>query len=249
MRSLKVTLAYDGSNYCGWQVQASGTSLQGTVEQAWFRVTGETTRVVASGRTDAGVHALGQVVSLTTNSSLPTNTLRRALNASLPSDVRIRAVNEAAPGFHAIRDARGKRYRYWIQDGGVVDIFSRRYAWYLPKTLDLALMQEAAGCLVGQHDFRAFQASGSPRKTTVRHVRVLTLSRRESAMARLLELHIEANGFLYNMVRNIVGTLVRVGEGKRPTAWVREVLMSGRREQGGPTAPAHGLCLVSVDYD
>ena len=215
---------------------------------AWLRITQEPTRIVASGRTDAGVHAFAQVISLATASTLSTETLMRALNASLPRDVRIRAVDEAPDGFHAIRDARGKRYRYWIQDGGVADIFCRRYAWFLPRELDRSAMCRAAEFLVGKHDFRAFQTSGSPRKTTVRHVRDLSFERYPSSMAQLLELQIEADGFLYNMVRNIVGTLVEVGRGRHPPEWVQQVLVNGRREQGGPTAPAHGLCLVAVTY-
>jgi tRNA pseudouridine38-40 synthase len=248
MRWLKVTLAYDGTDYCGWQVQATRRSVQGTLEGAWTRVTGETTRWIASGRTDAGVHALGQVASLPTRSALPAETLQRALNASLPTDVRVREVAEAPSGFHAIRDARGKRYRYWLQDGGVPDVFCRRYAWFLPGALDLAAMRKGASYLVGRHDFRAFQASGSTRKTTVRHVRQLSLERRSCQMAELLELQIEADGFLYNMARNLVGTLVEVGRGKQPPEWVSRVLLGGRREQGGATAPAHGLCLVAVEY-
>jgi tRNA pseudouridine38-40 synthase len=248
MRTLKLTLAYDGSAYCGWQVQAAGRSVQGTLEQAWHRVTGETTRVIASGRTDAGVHAKGQVVSLTTESALPAITLTRAINASLPPDIRVHQTQEMPAGFHALRDARSKRYRYRIQDGGVPDVFQLRYAWYLPQQLDVQRLSEAASYLVGRLDFRAFQTSGSPRKTSVRHVKELSVRRSAGELAQLVEFEIEADGFLYNMVRNIVGTLVEVGRDKRPVAWVRAVLESGRREQGGPTAPAHGLCLLSVAY-
>lgn len=248
MRTLKLTLAYDGSAYCGWQVQATGRSIQGTLEEAWQRVTGEARRLTASGRTDAGVHAVGQVISVTTASPLPAATLHRAINASLPEDIRVRQVEEMHAGFHALRDARGKRYRYWIQDGGVPDVFQRRYTWYLPQPLDVARMHRAGEHLVGRHDFRAFQASGSPRKTTVRHVRELTVRRTVGELSQRVELEIEADGFLYNMVRNIVGTLVEIGRGKQPPDWARQVLESGRREQGGATAPAHGLCLVTVGY-
>jgi tRNA pseudouridine38-40 synthase len=248
MRTLKLTLAYDGSAYCGWQVQASGQSLQGTLEDAWQRVTGETVRLVASGRTDAGVHALGQVVSLTTASTLSTTTLTRAINASLPRDIRVRDAAEMLEGFHAIRDARSKRYRYRIQDGGIPDVFQQRYTWFVPQSLDVPRMRDGANYLIGRHDFRAFQTSGSPRKTTVRQVLELSVRRFAGEMSERLELEIEADGFLYNMVRNIVGTLVEVGRGKQSPEWVRQVLESGRREQGGATAPAHGLCLVSVTY-
>lgn len=248
MRTLKLTLAYDGTAYCGWQVQSTGRSIQGTLEKAWRTVTGEAKRLVASGRTDAGVHALGQVISVTTESSLPAATLNRAINASLPEDIRVRQVEQMRCGFHALRDARGKRYRYWIQDGGIPDVFQRQYTWYLPRPLDVAQMSLASEHLVGRHDFRAFQASGSPRKTTVRHVRELIVRRTVGELAQRIELEIEADGFLYNMVRNIVGTLTQVGRGKQSPEWVRHVLESGRREQGGATAPAHGLCLLSVTY-
>jgi tRNA pseudouridine38-40 synthase len=162
--------------------------------------------------------------------------------------LRVRQVAEAPAGFHAIRDARGKRYRYLIQDGGVCDVFFRRYSWYLPGELDLQGMRQAAECLLGSHDFRAFQASGSPRQSTVRELRQLSLQRQPSDIAQLLRIEVEADGFLYRMARNIVGTLVEVGRGKQPPSWVRQVLLSGHRGQGGPTAPPQGLCLLWVQY-
>lgn len=248
MRRLRVTVAYDGTDYCGWQFQTTGRSIQGTFEAAWQRITGETIRVSASGRTDAGVHALGQVVSLSTASALSVDTLQRALNASLPSDIRVRQLAEAADDFHAIRDAVSKRYRYLVQDGPIVDVFCRRYAWHVPQHLDITAMRCAAEWLVGEHDFAALQTSGSPRVSTIRHVYELTLQRRPGPMAELACLEIEANGFLYNMVRNIVGTLVQVGRGKQPPEWVERVLETRDRRQAGPTAPARGLYLVSVRY-
>ncbi len=248
MRSLRIELAYDGTAYCGWQSQAVGRSIQDTFELAWCRVTREQVRVAASGRTDAGVHAVGQVVSLQTATSLTPETLRRALNANLPDDIRVREVAEATIGFHATRDACWKRYRYRIQMGSHPDIFEQRYAWFIPQRLDSAAMREAAGSLVGEHDFAAFQASGSPRRNTVRNVRRLTVDLFRTELVDGVQIEIEANGFLYNMVRNIVGSLVEVGRGRQPAEWVGHVLNSRDRRQAGPTAPARGLTLVFVAY-
>ncbi len=248
MRFFKLTVAYDGTAYAGWQVQAAGRTIQAELERALLQVTGQRIRAVASGRTDAGVHALGQVVSFAARTKLPPDVLRRAIDAHLPHDIVVREVREAPEGFHAIRDAIRKRYRYLIQDGPLRDVFTRHYAWYLPQRLDAAAMRAAAACLSGRHDFTSFQAAGSPRASPVRTVYELLVERRPDAAGERLAIEIEADGFLYNMVRNIVGTLVEVGRGKQPAAWVAEVLAARNRKLAGMTAPPQGLFLVHVEY-
>jgi tRNA pseudouridine38-40 synthase len=246
LRFFKLTLSYDGNAYAGWQVQAHGRTIQAELEQALLQVTGQRIRAVASGRTDAGVHALGQVVSFAARTRLSAGVLRRAIDAHLPHDIVVREVAEAPEGFHAIRDAIRKRYRYVIQDGPVRDVFARNHAWYLPQRLDAEAMRAAAACLPGRHDFTSFEAAGSPRASPVRTVYELLVERRQDGERLVIE--IEADGFLYNMVRNIVGTLVEVGRGRRPAAWVAEVLAAKNRRLAGMTAPPQGLFLVHVEY-
>ncbi len=249
MRFLKLTLAYDGTNYVGWQVQPNGISVQESLERAWQTITGESIRITASGRTDAGVHALGQVCSLCTHSTMEAPVMLRALNANLAQDITVLNVVDAARNFHAIRDARKKTYRYRIQHGGIPDVFQRNYCWFVPQRLDGSAMRSAAAHLVGRHDFVSFQAAGSERGTTVRTIESLVLSETPHERFHFIEIEITADGFLYNMVRNIVGTLVQVGQGKHPPQWLPSVLAAKDRSAAGITAPARGLFLVRVDYD
>ncbi len=261
MPTFKLTLAYDGTQYSGWQVQPGRATLQETLERALEKITGETTRVTASGRTDAGVHALGQVVSFQSSTRLEPTVLQKALNAELPHDMAIRAASHAADDFHAIASARRKRYRYLLHDGPTRNVFTRHYAWHCHTRLDADAMQRAAQALVGRHDFKSFETSGSERETSVRTVFELSVTRGQGGHAGLpsaglpigdagdfVALEIEADGFLYNMVRAIVGTLVEVGEGKRAESWPGEVLAVCDRRAAGRTAPAQGLLLVRVDY-
>jgi tRNA pseudouridine38-40 synthase len=249
MRFFKLTLSYDGNAYAGWQIQANANTIQAELERAVHEVTGEQIRVVASGRTDAGVHALGQVVSFSSGTHLSADVLARAIDANLPKDIGILDVREAPEGFHAIRDAVSKRYRYIIQDGPTCDVFARAYAWYVPVQLDVEAMHTAAQTLLGTHDFSSFEASGSERATSVRTLTDLVVERRAGDHFDRIILEIEADGFLYNMVRNIVGTLVEVGRRKQPADWVAEVLAAKDRKLAGMTAPPHGLYLVHVEYD
>lgn len=248
MRHLKFTIAYDGSDFSGWQSQKNNRNVQDTLEAAWLLVTGESRRMRGASRTDAGVHAEAQAVSMETECKLSGETLRRALNDRLPPDVVVLLVQEAPHGFHATRDAVGKRYRYIIQQGRVADVFSRRYAWFVPKILDIDAMREAAQHLIGEYDFASFQSSGSVRKSTVRKIHELTVSEEIKNNLPRIVLEVAGNGFLYNMVRSIAGTLVKVGRGTRPASWVEEVLAARDRREAGMTAPAQGLFLVSVDF-
>jgi tRNA pseudouridine38-40 synthase len=248
-RTVKLMLAYDGTAYAGWQAQDAQTTVQGVLEAALARVTGETMRVVASGRTDAGVHALAQVVSFSTASILPAEVLQQALNAELPHDVSVLAAADVRPGFHAIRDAVRKRYRYLIDDGRVPDVFRRKFAWYYRfAQLDAAAMHRAAQAWLGRHDFKSFQSHGSERKSTVRTVFEMSVARPYPDAPHVLAVEVEADGFLYNMVRAMVGTLVEVGRRTQPERWAAEVLAACDRRAAGMTAPAHGLFLVRVHY-
>lgn len=243
-RWLKLTVAYDGTNYSGWQIQPTLPTVQAVVEAAWREIAREEIRVMAAGRTDAGVHALGQVVGLATDSALSTSDLHRGLNAILPEDVAIVAVEEASEDFHATYDAKQKTYRYQIHNGRTPDVFHRRYVWHYPQPLDAERMQEAARVLVGKHDFAAFESAGSERPDTVRTLFAVDVVRNVNRIS----IEVTGDGFLYNMVRSIVGTLVEVGKGSREKAWVAEVLASCDRRKAGQTAPALGLFLVSVEY-
>ncbi len=249
MRTLKLTIAYDGTDFNGWQSQPQGRTVQQEFEVALSRVTGEAIRVVGSGRTDAGVHALGQVVSFETASLHDNNTFKRALNAELPDDIVVLSVEDAPPGFHAIRAATHKRYRYAIHFGRTRDVFQLRYAWQVPYQLDIERMSRAGGLLLGKHDFSSFEGSKSVTLSSVRTIYAIDTTR--PSLDRPCDIHIEveADGFLYNMVRAIVGTLVAVGRGKQNEAWVRHVLEARDRSAAGITAPAAGLYLLWVKYD
>lgn len=248
MRTLKLILAYDGTNYCGWQFQPDVPTIQHTLEMAIRSATGQIIRATASGRTDSGVHALRQVVSCQIDTKLSDLTLQRAISAYLPFDIRILSVETVNDGFHAIRDAVAKRYRYVIQDGGQEDVFHRRFQWFLPKRLDVEKMKEAASLLCGEHDFSSFESIGSPRQSSVRTILELPVERRRREISDAISIEIKADGFLYNMVRNIVGSLVKVGQGRAELAWVPRLLAERDRKKAGMTAPACGLTLLKVDY-
>ena len=243
-RWLKLTVAYDGTAYAGWQMQPTEPTVQAAIETAWHEITREHLRVTAAGRTDAGVHALGQVVGLATDSQLSTADLHRGLNAVLPDDVAIVSVAEAREGFHATHDAVAKSYRYQIHNGRTPDVFHRRYVWYYPQPLDAEKMHAAAQALVGKHDFASFESAGSERPDTVRTLTNITVRREGDRIT----VEITGDGFLYNMVRAIVGTLVEVGKGSRDVAWPAEVLAARDRRLAGQTAPPQGLFLIRVDY-
>ncbi|MDC0935478.1 tRNA pseudouridine(38-40) synthase TruA [Pirellulales bacterium] len=250
----KLIVAYDGTDFSGWQRQQSQRTVQGAVEEAWREITGEDVSVSASGRTDAGVHALGQVVGVASDCPLDFGQIRSGLNAKLPDDVVVLRVESAPEGFHATSDAKSKHYRYLIHNDRRPPLFDRRYAWHVPGALDVEAMHRAGQALVGRRDFASFQSTGSPRDSTVRTIFEIAAGRgalpsqdegwRESRVA----INVVGDGFLYHMVRTIAGTLVRVGQGSRPESWIDEVLASCDRREAGQTAPAQGLSLVSVEY-
>jgi len=248
MRTIRLTVAYDGTDYAGWQAQPGANTVQAAFEKAIEKVTGRPARAIASGRTDAGVHALAQVVGFQTDCPLSVDVLRRALNAELPRDVAVLEATEDHEGFHPIRDAVRKRYRYVIHDGPVRDVFERRYCWQCRHPPDAEAMQRASKSLLGKHDFASFQSSGSQRQGTVRTVHDLDVRRGQGGQSHVITVEVEADGFLYNMVRAIVGTLVEVGRGARDESWVAEVLAARDRAAAGPNAPPQGLFLVHVDY-
>jgi len=248
-RWLKLTIAYDGGAYAGWQFQPDKPTVQGTVEAAWRQITQETLRVTAAGRTDAGVHALGQMVGLATETRLSNADLHRALNAVLPDNVAVRSVENARDGFHATHEAVAKRYRYQIHNGRTRSVFERHFAWHYPQPLDATAMHAAGQALVGRHDFSSFETAGSERADSVRTIHEAMVARGADELADRVTVEVAGDGFLYNMVRTIVGTLVAVGDGSRPLEWPAAVLAARDRRQAGQTAPPHGLYLVSVMYE
>ncbi len=244
MRNIKLIMAYDGSSYYGFQVQKQGPTIQEVLEKALRELTGERIRVTPAGRTDAGVHALGQVVNFRTESSIPPERFAPALNTCLPRDIRIKLSREVPDDFHARYDAIGKVYTYRIYQGPYPSPFLRNYAHFVPKPLDWGKILEAAAILQGRYDFKSFQAAGSKVKDTVRTLNRVELARR----GPLYQLTFVGDGFLYHQVRNMVGTLLEVGAGRLQPDDVEGILKARRRECAGPTAPAAGLFLSRVLY-
>jgi tRNA pseudouridine38-40 synthase len=246
MRNIKLTLAYDGTDFNGWQTQPGYRTVQETLEKAIVALTGEERiRANASGRTDAGVHAAGQVVNFYSNTSLPADVLVRAINAHLPGDISVFTAEDRPEAFDANRDARRKLYRYVIHDGPVPSPFLRRYCCQSRHVLDVAAMRRAAEPLKGRHDFHSFETDWPNRMSSVRTLTHLALNR----FGDWIWLDVEADGFLYNMVRAIAGTLMNVGRGYWPEGHVAAILKAEDRAQAGPTAPAQGLFLMRVSYD
>jgi len=243
-RTLRLTLAYDGTEFHGWQYQPGLPTIQGLVAGGCERILGAPTRVVGASRTDAGVHALRQVASLSTTASIDARALRRALNAVLPAAIRVLDSREAPAGFYARRSARGKRYAYLIDGGVCADPFLRRYAWHLPWDLDRTAMSRALALVRGKHDFSAFCAAAGRGRSPICTVRSVRLVSRKTRVVIL----VSADSFLHHMVRNLVGSLVEIGRGVHRPEWIAQVLDGRDRTRAGPTAPPQGLALARVMY-
>jgi tRNA pseudouridine38-40 synthase len=263
--NIRLTLAYDGGGFSGWQVQPGRRTVQGVLERAIAELTGETTRVLSAGRTDAGVHALGQVASFRTTATIPPEKWRPALQSRLPQDVVILESAAVDDDFHATYSAVSKRYRYVLWESRLDDPFLRRYVWRVPSPLDGEAMHAASQPLLGTHDFRCFETDWPNKASSVRTVLDVQWRRvpawpvwsprpldqpplGDDRRGEFLVFEIAADGFLYNMVRAIVGTLVNVGRGQWPVDVLQEILASQDRSRAGETVPPHGLYLVSVEY-
>ena len=275
-RTLKLTLTYDGTRFVGWQRQAEGVSIQGLLEDVLARLEGAPVTVHGAGRTDAGVHAIGQVASVRLSAAHPVEVVARALNACLPKDVRVTDVREVAADFHARFSARSKTYRYLIRNASVVSPFERAFVWHVPEPLDLGVMQTAARAIVGTHDFAAFRSAGGDMTHAIRTITrseivirpggdgasdggaatALPLDgpagdpdRGDPDRPTLVAYEVSGSGFLRHMVRALAGTLVEIGRGQRPVASMGALVSGGSRAQAGVTAPPQGLFLVRVVYD
>jgi tRNA pseudouridine38-40 synthase len=246
-RNIRFLIAYDGTEFHGWQKQPEMRTVQDVIEQAARRVTRQQVGLNAAGRTDAGVHAAGQVANFETPCEIPLSNLQRAIGSRLPKDVSLLHVSEVPLGFRSSQDAVSKLYRYRIFNAPhrPVQELQQRYTYHFWNPLDIALMRDAASRLVGTHDFAGFATKGSERETTVRTILHLGVSRRYEEV----HVDVEGTGFLYNQVRNIVGTLLEVGRGHWPPERIDQILAACDRSLAGPTAPARGLCLQWVRYD
>jgi len=250
MRNLKLILSYDGSEFAGWQVQPDAVTVQGTLASAIGRITGEKVLPQGSGRTDAGVHALAQVVTFVTEASVPTANFVKALNDILPASVRVLEVQEAAADFHARHSARGKIYRYRIYRAAICPPFLARYVWHYPYPLGEEAMGLAAALVEGEHDFTSFAAADPERGrdgapvSNLRHILSSSWERQGDEFVYT----VRGSGFLHHMVRNLVGTFILVGKGTLQTEDVTRILEARNRSVAGATAPASGLYLVNVEY-
>jgi len=245
LKNFKLTLEYDGSRYHGWQRQKNGRTIQGEIEKVLMTMTGKKISLTGSGRTDAGVHALGQVANFLCETVILPGDFQKGLNSLLPGDIVIKACKQVHESFHARYDASSKTYRYTILNRSIPAAISRQYAWFIRKELDLDSMRVAISHIIGTHDFSAFEGSGSPRSHSTRSV---MKARFFGKGHEYINFEIRADGFLRFMVRNIVGTLVDVGHHKITPDEFKEIFMSKDRNLAGVTAPPHGLFLVEVEY-
>lgn len=244
MRNIRLDISYDGTRYQGWQRQAgTDNTIQGKIETALSRILEETIEISGSGRTDSGVHARGQVASFRCQSEMPTEQILSELRRYLPEDIGIESCKEASPRFHARLNAREKTYEYRLWNSEKPCVFDRRYVYQMPEKLDLAAMEQAAALLVGTHDFSAFCANRKFKKSTIRTIRGFTICR----YGEEIRFRVTGDGFLHNMVRIMVGTLIEVGRGERMPQSVTG-LFGGKREDAGYLVPGKGLCLEEVVY-
>lgn len=245
MPNYKLTISYDGRKYNGWQKQpGSVNTIQGKLEEICGKLLEEQVEVIGSGRTDAGVHALGQVANVKINKNISSEELMNGLNDHLPKDIRILNVENVHERFHARLNAVGKHYSYRIDNGRVADLFTRKYSTRVDKPLDVSKMKEAASYLIGEHDFTSFCTNSGKKKSKVRIIHSIDITNVNGKIS----IDFRGNGFLYNMIRIISGTLIEVGLGKREPEEVKDILEALDRSKAGITAPSTGLFLVSVDY-
>ncbi|MDP2939128.1 MAG: tRNA pseudouridine(38-40) synthase TruA [Candidatus Omnitrophota bacterium] len=254
MRNIKLTLEYEGTNFCGWQTQkvrsqksevrSQRRTVQETLENALKRILNEKIKLIGSGRTDSGAHALGQVANFKTNSRLSVADIKRALNAVLPADIAIKKIEEAPSDFHSRFDVKSKIYRYTILNSPIRSVMQRNFYYFYPYKLNLNAMRQAARLLLGRKDFKSFQVSDKRYRSSKRHIKNISLKKE----GNFINFDIEADGFLYKMVRSIVGTLMEVGQGKLKPKDLQKILIQKNRKFAGPTVPAKGLTLVKVIY-
>jgi tRNA pseudouridine38-40 synthase len=242
-RNIKLVIHYDGTNYHGWASQPETATVQGTIEEVIERLTGKSIKVNGSSRTDAGVHALGQVANFRVDSPVPTENFQNALNNLLPRDIAIADVQEMPADFDAISDTVQKRYDYLINTALIRPVLARNQ-WHRPGQLDIEKMQQAAQRLIGKKDFKSFASAGDQRESSVRMISLCQVQQERDG----IEISVAADGFLYNMVRNIVGTLVEVGRGRWEPEMIDTILEAKDRNTAGPIAPASGLCLMEIFY-
>lgn len=245
MRKIKLIIEYDGTNYHGWQIQKNANSVQETIEKAISKLLGEKVGIVGCSRTDVGVHAYGQVAHFTTDSRIPAEKFSYAINNLLPDDIVIKKSEEVSEDFHSRYSAKGKKYRYLIYNAAHASAIMRNRTYHVRPELDFEKMQRAAKHFLGQHDFAAFQATGGQVRSTVREIYSLELFRKED---NLISIEVSGNGFLYNMVRIIAGTLIYVGIGKIEADEIPAIINSLDRTRAGKTAPAEGLYLMEIYY-
>ena len=266
MPNIRLVIEYEGTDYSGWQRQTrikdpgsriQKKTIQGILEETLSKITKERIRVIGAGRTDSKVHALGQVANFKTRSKMAPEEFKRALNSMLPKDIVIKNAQRAKNNFHAQFDAKSKRYRYIIYQGSTPSPFLKDYALYTSYKLDLKAIREGAKYLVGKHDFSSFRLSGSSVRNPIRTITKLSITSQSDMRyaicdmrknGRAIFINVEADGFLYGMVRSIVGTLIEVGRGKITPSNVKEILKAHNRRLAGPTAPAKGLYLIKVGY-
>jgi len=245
MRNILLTITYDGTNYCGWQIQPNGITIEEKLQRAFQRMDGSVVKIIGSGRTDARVHAIGQRANVVLNSSVPTDRIPYALNANLPQDIVIKDAKEVPMDFHARYDAVGKTYRYRLYTGKFRDPIGRNYQYHITDKIEIGKLNEALQALTGTHDFKGFMATGSSVKSTVRTIEAVEV---RSVDRNTLDVYISANGFLYNMVRIIIGSAVDVAKGKISLEQLKSARDSQKRQLAGHTAPPQGLFLEEVRY-
>jgi len=255
MRNIKLTIEYDGTDHAGWQAQninesrtadrkSKTRSIQETIEGALYKILQEKVRVVSSGRTDSGVHAQAQVANFKSATRLPCQSILKALNSSLPAEISVTGAEDVKPGFHARFSAKSKLYRYTILNRQARSPFARLYAYHVPYKLDVSAMKKAAKSFVGKKDFKSFQAKDKINRPSVRTIKNISVRKSGDFIC----IDVEANGFLYKMVRNIAGTLIEVGRGEISPNEVKSIIKSADRKGSGPTAKAKGLSLIKVNY-